>query len=512
LQSSRLETLVAGRGLQIAGLVLLLFGAAFFLDLAFTRGWIGPAERILLGLVVGSGLILFSATRIRETYRALAESLIGLGAGILYLSLWAAVAVFPDLHVSRTAAFFAMIAVTAVLAALAGVRRSQTIAIMGILGGLLTPVLLAGGPTDRVVLACYLLTLCAGMLAVARRYDFGALEVLTALGALVYAAAFVPNPEAGWTITAAEIVAALFVAVFAIAFTIGSPKTELALKRRLALLLADACAYAFVLEQIFAGHQRLLGYNLLGFAALLLLTAQIRNLRGPFARTYGYLGLAAVTLALPALLNETTLLDALTIEGVLLVAFGLRGDLWIARAGAVLFALQGFGVLLHTWFDAPGLAARVDIGFALWLAGGAYVLHHVRALAPNDKSGVVHALARIGVDVVALNVLSRLCLDLLGGSAWNLNVPSSTQLALSIVWTLYAAGLFGYGLRRGVALLRWEAIALFGATILKVFLVDLSSVDVVYRILSFVILGGVLFAVSAWYTRSMAKSSAGTSE
>jgi uncharacterized membrane protein len=503
-----LEALIAGRGLQVAGFILLLFGAAFFLDLAFTRGWIGPAERILLGLVVGSGLIGFAATRIRETYRALAESLIGLGAGILYLSLWAAVAVFPDLHVSRGAAFLAMIAVTAALAALAGARRSQSIAIMGIVGGLLTPALLAGGPPDRMVLASYLLTLCAGMLAVARRYAFAALEILAALGALCYSTTFAPNLEAGWSVTAAEIVAALFVAVFAIAFTVGTPKTESALKWRLILIVADAGAYAFVLEQIFADQQNLLGYNLLGFAALLLLVAQGRNLHGAFARTYGYLGLATVTLALPALLHEATLLDALTIESVLLFAFGLRADLWIARAGVLLFALVGFGVLGQTWFNGPELAARVDVGLVLWLAGGAYVLRNVRGLTPNDESGGLHALLRIWVDVMAVNALSRLCLDLMGGSAWYLSVPSNAQFAISIVWTLYAAALFGYGLRRRLALLRWEGIALFAATILKVFAVDLSTVDLEYRIGSFVVLGAMLFAASAWYTRSMAKSAA----
>jgi uncharacterized membrane protein len=283
-----LEDLIAGRGLQIAGLVLVLVGAAFFIDLACTRGWLGPAERILLGLAGGSALTIFAATRIRGSYRQLAEALIGLGAGIDYLSLWAAVARFPELHVSRGAAFAAMIAVTAALGTLAGVRRSQTIASLGIAGGFLTPVLIAGGPPDRIVLASYLLTLCVGMLFVARRYEFAVVEVLAVLGALSYAASFAPGP--GWTVLSAELVAALFAAAFAIAFTLGVSPSAARRNLRITLLVVDAGAYIAVLEQIFADRQTILGENLLGFAALLLLAARLPKLRGAFARTYGYVG------------------------------------------------------------------------------------------------------------------------------------------------------------------------------------------------------------------------------
>jgi uncharacterized membrane protein len=42
---------------------------------------------------------------------------------------------------------------------------------------------------------------------------------------------------------------------------------------------------------------------------------------------------------------------------------------------------------------------------------------------------------------------------------------------------------------------------LFGLTVLKVLVVDLADVDTLYRILSFMILGGVLVAASFLYTR-----------
>ena len=57
------------------------------------------------------------------------------------------------------------------------------------------------------------------------------------------------------------------------------------------------------------------------------------------------------------------------------------------------------------------------------------------------------------------------------------------------------------GIQRRQPQIRLGAIALFGLTVAKVFLVDLSQLDAIYRILSFVVLGGILLLASFLYTR-----------
>jgi len=59
---------------------------------------------------------------------------------------------------------------------------------------------------------------------------------------------------------------------------------------------------------------------------------------------------------------------------------------------------------------------------------------------------------------------------------------------------------------RQSALLRWQALVLLGVAVAKVFLYDLASLDRVYRIVSFFILGSVLLAVSFLYTRRQSRS------
>ncbi|MCX6143302.1 MAG: DUF2339 domain-containing protein [Ignavibacteriales bacterium] len=75
------------------------------------------------------------------------------------------------------------------------------------------------------------------------------------------------------------------------------------------------------------------------------------------------------------------------------------------------------------------------------------------------------------------------------------------QLSLSGVWLLYSVALMAYGIWRSVRNVRIVAFVLFGITILKIFVYDLSFLETTYRICSFIGLGLILLAVSYVYQR-----------
>jgi len=75
------------------------------------------------------------------------------------------------------------------------------------------------------------------------------------------------------------------------------------------------------------------------------------------------------------------------------------------------------------------------------------------------------------------------------------------QLSLSSVWLLYSIGLMILGFWRRDREFRLQAIALFGIAILKIFLYDLSFLETLYRIFSFIGLGVILLFVSYLYQR-----------
>jgi uncharacterized membrane protein len=86
------------------------------------------------------------------------------------------------------------------------------------------------------------------------------------------------------------------------------------------------------------------------------------------------------------------------------------------------------------------------------------------------------------------------------------NLALAKQLSLSVVWGLYASGLLIAGQVRRLALLRVMGLALLSLTILKAFFWDLSSLDRIYRIISFIMLGAILLVVSYFYQRSQQKA------
>jgi uncharacterized membrane protein len=81
------------------------------------------------------------------------------------------------------------------------------------------------------------------------------------------------------------------------------------------------------------------------------------------------------------------------------------------------------------------------------------------------------------------------------------NAASLRQMALSVVWLVYSIILVGYGMWRRYLPVRLVAMGLFMITILKVFLSDLSFLDTLYRIFSFLGLGLILLATSYLYQR-----------
>jgi uncharacterized membrane protein len=73
---------------------------------------------------------------------------------------------------------------------------------------------------------------------------------------------------------------------------------------------------------------------------------------------------------------------------------------------------------------------------------------------------------------------------------------------VSVTWGVYATVLIVIGLRRRYAPIRYLAMIVFAITIVKVFALDLSELDRIYRISSVLGLGILLLLTSYLYSRS----------
>jgi uncharacterized membrane protein len=77
------------------------------------------------------------------------------------------------------------------------------------------------------------------------------------------------------------------------------------------------------------------------------------------------------------------------------------------------------------------------------------------------------------------------------------------QLALSVLWSVFAGSLTAAGFRLRLRAARIAGLVLFGVTLVKVVFLDISELRQFYRILALLALGVVLLVVAGKYQRGL---------
>ncbi len=166
LHRDSLERRIGSQWLNRVGVVAVLVGVSYFLKLAFEIGWIGPGLRMLIGLMAGVGLCWWSERFRRPNSLAFSYSLKAVGAGILYLSLWASIpALSPASGSGRLSGDDAG---HGSYGGIAVAQDAELLAGLALLGGLLTPCFAGIMRIAKAALFCYLLLLSLGAFVLQR--------------------------------------------------------------------------------------------------------------------------------------------------------------------------------------------------------------------------------------------------------------------------------------------------------------------------------------------------------
>ena len=158
-----------------------MLGAGFFLKLAIDNAWIEERGQVFLGLAAGLALIS-GGEYWQKKYPIWAQPLTGAGIAVWYLSIFAAFALYQLLPPLVAFELFSLVTLAA--AALALRYESISIAVIGILGGFLTPLLLNERLPDLRLLLAYVLVLDLGVLALATFRNWRWFTLLSLAGSL----------------------------------------------------------------------------------------------------------------------------------------------------------------------------------------------------------------------------------------------------------------------------------------------------------------------------------------
>ena len=183
-----LSDLIGGRVLAWVGGVATLTGTVLFLVLAIARGWIGQEARVVIAalassLLMGAGIWLHD----RRGRTEASVAMVGAAGAGMFATLLVATQVYGLLPAA--VALPATLLVGALTTRLAVRWAGQAVGGIGLLGGLLSPVLVGASPSGVTVAVLALAVACAA--AVVIRTGWGWLGVASVL-------ACVPQWGCGW--------------------------------------------------------------------------------------------------------------------------------------------------------------------------------------------------------------------------------------------------------------------------------------------------------------------------
>ena len=531
---TNLESRIGSHWLNRIGIAALLVGISYFLKFAFDNNWIGPAGRVTIGLLAGIAVVIWSERFRAKGYKVFSYSLKAVGIGALYLSLWAAFQVYS--LIPSGVAFAMMLAVTAATAAMAWAQDALLLAAFALTGGFATPILLSTGQNRELVLFSYVVLLDLATLFLVVFKPWRRLLVLSFAGTLFlylgWYFRFYSRNQLGLTLTFAT----LFFAIFAIAPLITlQPESEAPVFASIPAILALVNAVVYFLQaydMIQAVDKTYMAWFALALAAVyIILSRQVhsRRITPGATQTLHFLHLAValgfITVAIPIRLDAHWITIGWFVEaGVLLwVADRIGSELLNIFALAAL-ALGVVRLLLIDNFYTTQLLfnmrmATYAVAVAVLAAVAWYAGHR-----SDEAARTVAAIAIVSLNVLALIALSHEVADyysrqmsdlMLPRGRWNpaygndlRRIGIARDFTYSALWMFYGAMLMVVGFARRSAFVRWQALLLIAATIVKVFVYDVSQLDRGYRIVSFIVLGALLLAISFVYQRDWLQLSA----
>ena len=504
-----LEEFLFGNIILKVAIVAFILGIGLFLKYSIERELFPLWFRVFIGILVGISMLIAGARMIENRHKLFSEVLFGGGIAILYLSIFAGFSV--------SSAFVLMIAITILAGFLSVKFDAQSTAVFGLIGGFSTPFLLNVGSGEYIGTLSYMLLLNLGVLYISLYKKWSLLSWLafgiTSLTALA-SATHTDND-----FSALIILYFLFFVIYSIVPFLNEIEEENKQLNESSVFLFWVNFVVVILSFLaLFGHYKID----LNYYAIITLT-----LAGYLFTYASYLSKKemvlenllsivigqAVTLVLitPAFLFSGTSLTIIwSIESLMILWIAIKNN----NKTYALIALFGFALTVLRYlsldmflnyrqmetFEYTSTLFSTSI-FIIGSFFGAYYLLQDSKLdnqfeeeLDNGKLSIFMMGGGVGLLFLFLNVEIYTLLKL--------HNPLAVKFVITILWVIYGISLFVYGIKKDIENLKLIGTVLIFLAISKAFLIDLANLDSIYRIVLFLILGIVLFALSYFYQKN----------
>ncbi len=476
------------------GALLLLIGFGWFASYAFLNNWIGPMGRISLGVIAGTLFLILGWVRIKQ-YLHQGGVFLVLGSTTILLTIFAAREIY-DFFTPLSA--LAVMFLSVVFVAVASVKynnRALSLASLVLAG--IAPLFTSFANLDYVSLFSYLLVVVAGVIWITaltgrRELSMAALILVT----------FYSLPHFTSSTSADMGVLLLFAYAFATLFFITNAVGILKLKGKEIVpdLVTAASNGLFLLVWIMIAapdewKSLIISAWMVVFLVGAYLISKIAQRREPFY-VYAGVGLAMLAAATSAELSGPTLAIAYTIESGIIsfVVYALLRDIRIAERASLLLIgpmiLSVLSITARSWADG---FLHQDF-FVLLVLGAVLLGLGLFFLRPVREHGDEESRQLNGLLLIAGSIYFYILLWLSLGSIFDNN-----SIAVMICLTVYTVtGLltYFYGLafkKRGLQL---YGGVLIGFVVGRLLLVDVWTMELVGRIITFFMIGALLVSTA----------------
>lgn len=334
-----MEALIGGTWLNRIGIVAFIFGLGFFLKYSFDNNWIGPTGRIATGILAGLCLLVGGEYGQRKKYRIFAQGLTGGGIAALYFSIFAAFAFYHLLD--QLTAFGVMILITLTAVLLSVRYNAIAIAMLGIVGGFLTPFFLSTGKPNEVGLFSYIALLDCGILSLAYFKKWRIIYIVSFVFTLVILGIWVTSPYSTEQVWTNQIFYTIFFAIFACLSIFYNMVHRVRTKNDdLILITANAAAFFFLsyinLDQHYSSYMGVLSFAMAVIYFIMGYLAWMRNRDDRFL-VLSLWGISVVflTITMPLQLDGRWITVAWAAEAAVLLWVGTHNDSKYTRMAAL---------------------------------------------------------------------------------------------------------------------------------------------------------------------------------
>jgi uncharacterized membrane protein len=415
-------------------------------------------------------------------------------------------------------------------------QDAEILAAFAATGGFATPALLSTGVNREIALFSYLTLLDVGVLALVAFKPWRRLLWIGYAGTLLLYVAWYAEFYNRKLFDPTFIFASIFFGFFAVAPLLMLAQEEGAGTMPLVFAFVNAGtyflqAYAMISEI----STTAMAWFSLALAAVYLGLNRVRprssneaaerNLR----LVHIALAVGLITVAIPIRLESHWITIGWFVESAVLLWIAERIESELINVFALTALVLGVGrLLLFDNFGPTQLILNMRMAvYAVAVAALAFVAY-MASKRTDESARAIGALAVIAMNALALVALSREIADYYSRRIASLNwrpglwnqqhwseirsLAITRDFTYSALFMAYGAMLMVIGFWRTSAFVRWQALVLIAATTVKVFVYDTSQLDRIYRILSFVVLGVLLLAISFAYQRDWLRLSAGNPE